>query len=344
MSELRERGEATPEVTWFCGYTPVEILEAAGLDHRRATGVAEDAEDADAYLHPSLCPYVRSCLAEGLRLPPGHHHAVFVNACDALRRLYDAWSYLFPESFVYLMDLPRGSSPREVEILTDEMKRLAEKLEERFATQVTQEAVIEASRRREERRQIYLRHAPKLSGVEKVKTSLALQSSQPEIDPPKDEERTSGARVPVALVGNILNPNGILRALEQAGAQVVILDVCNGDRPFLASAALEADDDPYRALATAYLRRHHCARMQGWQGRTKDLIERLRKARAAGLIYVTLKFCDPYIYEFPLLEKVLEEEGVKTLRLESDYLDAHVGQVVTRVEAFLEMLSRGSRG
>lgn len=344
MSLTRREGK-TPEVVWFCAFTPVEVLEAAGLSHRRAIGVPEDAEEADSYLHPSICPYVKACLVEGFRLPEGRRHAVFVNACDAMRRLFDAWSEIFPEAFVHLMDLPRGNSPREVELLSEEMKRLADKLEQGFGVRVTREAVTEAWRRRRERRQTYLLQAPRLSAGERVQTSLALQSSHTVIAPTVKSEAASGGAIPVAVVGNFLNPRGILEELELAGARAVVLDVCNGDRPFLAPSEPEdEEEDIYRQLAVAYLRRPHCARMQDWQGRVDSLFKRIRESGAVGLIYVALKFCDPYIYEFPLLEKALEEEGIKVLRLESDYLDANAGQVATRVEAFLEMLSGGRRG
>ncbi len=39
----------------------------------------------------------------------GPHHAVFVNSCDGMRRLYDAWQDRFRDDFVYLMDLPRNT-------------------------------------------------------------------------------------------------------------------------------------------------------------------------------------------------------------------------------------------
>lgn len=329
------------EISWFCTYTPVELLEAAGLAHRRLAGLPERAEEADSYLHPSICPYVKACLAEGLRLPEGRRNAVFVNACDAMRRLYDAWSELFPGSFVHLVDLPRGNSPREVDLLAGELRHLAGRIGEYFGRQVTGEALLEATQAREEKRATYLQRAATLPPGERAALSLELQSSLREL-PALDGHASPSRGIPVAVVGNVLNPRGILDQLERAGARVVLLDTCNGDRPFLVPLEIgTVEGDPFRRLAAGYLGRSHCARMQDAEGRWAFLLERLDESGAAGVIFAALKFCDPYIYEYPLLERSLEERGIKVLRLESDYLDAHAGQVSTRVEAFLEMISVG---
>ncbi|MEJ5186814.1 MAG: 2-hydroxyacyl-CoA dehydratase family protein [Candidatus Geothermincolales bacterium] len=333
-----------PEVNWFCTYTPVEILEAAGLSHRRLTGIPEEAERADAYLHPSMCPYLKACLAEGLSLPGFRRHAVFVNACDAMRRLYDTWSELFPDAFVHLVDLPRGNSPRDLDILAGELRLLSRRMSEYFCVEVTGEALLESCRKREEKRSAYLESSAGLPASQRALLSLDLQSSRWEAPRRAEERPDSAGGVPVAVVGNFLNPHGLLRQLETAGADVVLLDICNGDRPFLAPIPVEATgEDPFSQLAAGYLKRSHCARMQDFEGRVGLLLDKLEETGAAGVIYASLKFCDPYIYEFPSLEKALEARGFPVLRLESDYLDAHAGQVSTRVEAFLEMIA-GGRG
>lgn len=333
-----------PEVNWFCTYTPVEILEAAGLPHRRLTGIPEEAERADAYLHPSMCPYLKACLAEGLSLPGFRRHAVFVNACDAMRRLYDTWSGLFPDAFVHLVDLPRGNSPRDLDILAGEMRLLSRRISEYFGVEVTGEALLESCRKSEEKRSAYLASSIGLPVDQRALLSLHLQSSRWEATCRTEGRPDPASGIPVAVVGNFLNPHGLLRQLEMAGAEVVLLDTCNGDRPFLTALQIQADgDDPFLRLAAGYLKRPHCARMHDFESRIRLLLDRLEETGAAGVIYATLKFCDPYIYEFPLLEKALEMRGIPVLRLESDYLDAHAGQVSTRVEAFLEMIS-GGRG
>ena len=146
--------------------------------------------------------------------------------------------------------------------------------------------------------------------------------------------------VPVLLTGNLLNPAGIVTQLERAGAQVVWMDLCNGDRSFASPILAEGEslDELLVSLAAAHIERHPCARMSDDRRRYDLLVDTVREAGAHAVVYASLKFCDSYLYDFPRVEARLKQEGIPVLRLESDYTDGHVGQLLTRVEAFLEMV------
>jgi len=142
------------------------------------------------------------------------------------------------------------------------------------------------------------------------------------------------------LTGNLLNPGGLVASLDRAGAGVVWMDLCNGDRALASSTVPDGDDldGLFASLARKYLDRPPCARMNDAARRYDTLAETARAAGARGVIYASLKFCDAYIYDFPRVRERLEREGIPVLRLESDYADGHTGQLLTRAEAFLEML------
>jgi benzoyl-CoA reductase/2-hydroxyglutaryl-CoA dehydratase subunit BcrC/BadD/HgdB len=61
--------------------------------------------------------------------------------------------------------------------------------------------------------------------------------------------------------------------------------------------------------------------------------------QADGVIYSVLKFCQTYQYDFPHLEATLKEQGIPLLRLEREQHFSGAGQLKTRVQAFLEMIS-----
>ncbi|WP_287155841.1 2-hydroxyacyl-CoA dehydratase family protein [Candidatus Solincola tengchongensis] len=324
------------EMAWFCAYTPVEVLMAAGFRPARRFGDPHGLEAADTHLHPALCPYVRACLAQALdRRPP--HHAVFVNCCDGMRRLYDAWKVLFPESFTFLMDLPRRTDYRGREMLVMEFRRLLSSLEEFADVDVTADDLRQACREYHELRLSYRRSAEGTDGSARVELAQYIQ----ETCAPVEKVGDWGNGVPVLLTGNLLNPQGLISALQRAGARVVWADLCNGDRPFTAHEPVEGEDIPriLEALAAQYLERHPCARMVERERRYRLLLERIRECGARGVVYASLKFCDSYLYDFPQLRERLREEGIPLLRLESDYADGHAGQLLTRIEAFLEMIA-----
>ena len=79
-----------------------------------------------------------------------------------------------------------------------------------------------------------------------------------------------------------------------------------------------------------------CMRMEAAAGRD-ELIEKYARS-VDGIIYHTVQFCDNYSYEYAWLKKVLD---APMLQLETDYTKQSYGQVLTRIEAFLESLDSG---
>ena len=331
--------DETTRVTWFCAYTPLEILDAAGLTPVRHFGDPARLEAADALLHPAICPYVRACLAAAME-EDGPHHAVFVNSCDGMRRLYDAWKARFPDDLVHLLDLPRNGDARAERLLAREYLRLAEALEGHLGRTVTPAALREAGRLREERRLAYLDGAKGLAGAERLRLAMDHQSLSGGETPRAGRSGTRDGGVPVLLTGNLLNPEGLVSILDEAGARVAIVDLCNGDRAFSSSTLPEGDglEGMYLSMARRYLERRPCARMADARRRLDLLVDTAREMGARGVVYACLKFCDAYLYDFPRVQKRLRDEGIPLLRLESDYADGHAGQLLTRVEAFLEMI------
>jgi benzoyl-CoA reductase/2-hydroxyglutaryl-CoA dehydratase subunit BcrC/BadD/HgdB len=59
---------------------------------------------------------------------------------------------------------------------------------------------------------------------------------------------------------------------------------------------------------------------------------------ADGVIDYTLSFCGTYQIEATSVESAVKDAGFPVLRIETDYSAEDVGQLSTRVEAFLEML------
>ena len=58
-----------------------------------------------------------------------------------------------------------------------------------------------------------------------------------------------------------------------------------------------------------------------------------------GIVNYALRFCTPYSIEATSLERAAREAGYSFLSIDTDYSAGDVGQLQTRVEAFLEMLA-----
>ena len=72
--------------------------------------------------------------------------------------------------------------------------------------------------------------------------------------------------------------------------------------------------------------------------RLEHIQEMAAAYKADGVIHYGLQFCQPYLMESIPVEKALEEKNIPALRIETDYSMEDVGQLKTRIEAFVEQL------
>jgi benzoyl-CoA reductase/2-hydroxyglutaryl-CoA dehydratase subunit BcrC/BadD/HgdB len=129
--------------------------------------------------------------------------------------------------------------------------------------------------------------------------------------------------------------------LETAGAVVVCEESCTGTRAFsdLVPENGGAVDEQLRAIAERYME-IHCACFTPNDERLDDIVRLAREYQVDGVVHYNLQFCHTYANEAVKVERALATEGIPLLRLESDYSDEDVGQLRTRVDAFLEMIRR----
>ncbi len=354
MGDREGRG---PRAGWFCAYTPLEVLLAAGLEPVRLFGSEVPTPNADSILGTNICPYVRACLEQGLAgEAPGA--VIFAGCCDGMRRLYDAWRRYCNPDFAYAFDLPRSGSERSIALYRAGIRGLIKAVEMYTARQVTAGRLAGAiTWRWKAEKDVSSVTAGMRSGARSGEDALRayedLQSGRRAVPPEGEDEaprcgQTAGpgsreARVKVAVTGNILRREGITRVLESLGARVVMLDLCSAERSLvweegpgeLAGLSL---DELIDLVVRRYLGKLACPRMLDVRDRHDRVVARLRDSGARAVVAAPLMFCDPFLYDLPALEERLDREGLPVLVLSSDYGDQSDGQTLTRLEAFLEMV------
>ena len=98
-------------------------------------------------------------------------------------------------------------------------------------------------------------------------------------------------------------------------------------------------EEQLRAIADRYMQ-IHCACFTPNDERLDDIVRLAREYQVDGVVHYNLQFCHTYANEAVKVEKSLAKEGIPLLRIETDYSDEDVGQLRTRVDAFLEMIRR----
>ncbi len=339
---------------WFCSYTPLEIIHAALLFPVRITGHSDPIIKADSFMHPNMCQYVRSCLDTALA--GGYDHlegAVFVNSCDAMRRLHDAWRKYISPGFTFIMDLPKGRSDADYGYFRNELLKLKNALEKHFSIEITEGAIKQAINVMGESRSLYHKlsdlqkeNPPLITGKELMqlaslyftvgpytwnKTAEALFKQK------NDAKPTAVNRPRILLSGSPIHNPDIIGFIEECGMDVVYEDMCTGSRFF--DMIVENTADTLLDLSRAYLDKSPCSRMLMIKERTKNIVDLANEFGAHGIIHHSLKFCDTYLYDVPQLKRHLTESGLKVLLVEGDCTLGSFGQLKTRIEAFAEVLN-----
>ena len=343
-------------IGFTCAYTPQPMIHAAGFTPFRVLPVGDWQDQAGQILHDNLCPHVKRILDRAMAadLPP-LEGMVFVNSCDAMRRLADAWKRVRPDEPVIFLDLPVASDKVSVEYFAKELQRFQGFLKSVIGDPVT-------SARLEESLGLYNRLALQLASIKGRISEGTLPGGSAEMQriynraatSPWEEtleqldrilkqprnEKTEQKSVPLFLFGNVLADPEAFELVESCGGRVADEDFCTGSRMFSPMAENDSGDC-ITHLAEGLLTRPLCARtfdpgMPG--GIAHEIVERAKECGAAGVIGHTMKFCDPYLDRFPFIRRALKEAGLPFLLLEGDCTLRSIGQQHTRVEAFIEML------
>lgn len=127
--------------------------------------------------------------------------------------------------------------------------------------------------------------------------------------------------------------------VETAGAVIVGEESCVGERGTrnLTDDSGNTMDELMEAIVDRYFK-IDCAIFTPNPDRLNHMIKMYEEYKADGVIHFGLQFCQPYLMEAIPVEKALESKNIPVFRIETDYSMEDVGQLKTRVEAFLEMI------
>ena len=140
--------------------------------------------------------------------------------------------------------------------------------------------------------------------------------------------------VPMAL------PNWKLHnIIEGAGAIVVNEESCIGTRYYKDTIDTQgASMEQMLEKMTERYMKIDCSCFTPNDDRINQVIREYRDSGAHGLIDYSLQFCHTYNIEAVKLREACAKEGIPFMAIESDYSPEDVGQLQTRVEAFLEQI------
>jgi benzoyl-CoA reductase/2-hydroxyglutaryl-CoA dehydratase subunit BcrC/BadD/HgdB len=343
-------------IGFSCAYTPLALMDAAGYAPYRILPIGEWPDQAGQMLHDNLCPHVKRILDRAVEGDlPDLSGVVFVNSCDAMRRLADAWLRVRPDDRIHLVDLPMTPEEDSVSFFANELSALAETLSRWSGNEITSAGIKQSVSRYDELADLLkslssraARGALKGGSAEAQRfynraMTEPIDSTVDQLraflkEPELSSEPDNG--VPVFLFGNVQPDPEVFSLFESCGVRIAAEDMCTGSRMFK-PLELAGTDDVFLGIARSLLAGPTCARTfePSQPGKmSTDILDRARACGAKGVIGYTLKFCDPYLGRLPKVRNILKEAGVPLLLLEGACTMRSMGQQRTRIEAFAEML------
>jgi benzoyl-CoA reductase/2-hydroxyglutaryl-CoA dehydratase subunit BcrC/BadD/HgdB len=346
-------------VGYICNYTPLELLSAAGVRHSRLlkAGSAKTVSAGELFTQSVFCDFTKSCIGFFQENDPFYKSFDKVynfHTCATMKRASEVIEQFVPTK---LLNLPKLRSSRDARnFFREEIINFKDDL-----GQLTGQPVQDA----EVRRQIALynrarsllkqisecrkRSNPAITGTEYLDLVRGYYYLPPEkliksleqvYRHLKGMPAPAGNPLRLMISGSIMadGDRRLLGIVEgELGARVVIEDHCAGTRPFYHS--IVETGDPYLALANGYLDQAPCARMKPLDDGIQFSGKLAQEYAVDGVIYVFLKFCACYGVSKKDFVTEFQKKGLPVMELSSDYSESDLGQLKTRIEAFIEVLN-----
>lgn len=361
---LAAKAEGRPVVGTFCVYVPEEIIQAVGGVCVGLCGGAQGSiADAEKILPRNICPMVKSAFGFKVgKICPYFQAVDFVygeTTCDAKKKTWELLDRFVP---THVMEIPQMKRERDKALWLEEVKDFKTAMETRSGQEVTTEKLeaaiktLNAKRRALQRLNALRQHNPApISG----RDMLLIQQIAFYDDPLRFTEQVHALCDELETriaAGSCVAPQSALRVMvsgtpmalpnwklhniiESAGAVVVNEESCIGTRYYKDTIAEGSGslDAQLQSLTERYMQ-IDCSCFTPNTERIEQVLKEYRASGAQGLIDYCLQFCHSYNIEAVKLREMCEREGIPFLAIESDYSPEDVGQLQTRVEAFLEQI------
>ena len=354
---LKQKKQGQKIIGYLDPYIPEEIICAFGMFpwHIRGTGAASTPL-ASIYRprYTSLyCLHVLESLLKGeLDFLDG---IIMTDWDDDHKRLWDQIRIVLKAPFCPLLHVPQIRSPVAIHFFAERLKRLAQEIQNHFKVDFSldrlESAVDLFNGTRDLLSELYKLKKTKNFVVSGTDTFIIVNAA---MTMPKKEFNTLMSKLLLALKNKedgtqtvqcrlLLSSDWLdqlpyIELIENSGAYVVMDDLTIGSRYFWGKVDLDCTDLWY-GVAKRYLSKPPCPRMAFWNETVNQITNWVSDYRIHGVINF------PELYDWPrrfydhYLRSTIRKRGTPVITINREYHFSNVGQIQTRIDAFLETLS-----
>ncbi|MDP6540489.1 MAG: benzoyl-CoA reductase subunit C [Planctomycetota bacterium] len=333
VSEWKAAGEGRKAIGFLPVYVPRELIHAAGALPVGILGAGEELEivRGDACFQSYICHIPRSTVELGLRGKlDALDGALFPSTCDVIRNLSGIWQLMFPEKEAIYFDVPQNLDPQVGGVfyrglLAEIVTRLQRVVGRDVGADDLRAAISAYNASRRLVRELYDLRAAEPWRVPTSEAYLLLRAGMRlpveehnellanYLTAVRDEDRALRDNARIVITGTFCEQPSLdlIRTLEHAGCYVVDDDLMLVTRWY--GPDIRTDGDPLDAIAEAWMSADDetpCRYVADGTRKGQQLVDSVRRCGAEGVIFAAPSFCDPALLDRPMLQAVLEEEGI----------------------------------
>jgi benzoyl-CoA reductase/2-hydroxyglutaryl-CoA dehydratase subunit BcrC/BadD/HgdB len=359
-------------IGYLCMFAPIELILAAdAIPVRVSSGWYDASKLGDRIVPVEVCPIIRSTIgAEMIGLSPYLELSdalISVPTCDGMTKLGEILSDYKP---VWTMPIPRvKDSAQATRFWREELLIVKGQIEALTGNKITGKKLKSAIELTQKATKAFLRlqeirkGPPVIMGrdamlvnqtymwddikrwtekTEALCDGLEKMARQKIWACPPDTPRVMVTGTQMIWPDNWKTPT----LIEEATPQGVLVadELCSSERLLCDPVGVDewTMDDMFNAIAERYLMASTCpcfTSEDGNEDRINWLLNKVKEWNVNGVIYYVIRGCMLYAMEYTRVKRVLDRINIPVYYLDTEYTREDVGQMKTRIEAFLEMLS-----
>jgi benzoyl-CoA reductase/2-hydroxyglutaryl-CoA dehydratase subunit BcrC/BadD/HgdB len=367
VTELQKfKADGGKIIGMFCVQVPEELIYAAGcVPIRLECGFSDSIPVGETIIPTNTCCAVKSTAGfQFLRINPFFELCdalVIPTTCDAKKKMADVMSNYMT---VWTLELPNNRDHLEARDLWLSQVEILRKRLEKLTGKRIQRANLENATKQLQKRTRLVRDLLDIRRQQQLVINgrdvlLAIQSMFNDdlerwmryleaLNHELIERAAKGIAVAPPETPRIMVTGSpivwpawkVLDAIEENGGIVVIDDSCAGSQAYY--NPVEVADWSNRSLMTAisdkYLLPTICPVFIHNDDRIDRILELSSLYKVHGIVYHVLRLCQVMDFEFNKAQNVIKQKKLPLLKVETDYGEQDLGQIKTRVEAFIEMI------
>lgn len=335
-------------------YTPEEIIHSMGFVPFGVWGADVEIKDAKAYYPSFICSIMQSILELGIHgAYKGLKAIVIPSLCDSLKSLGQNWKYAVKDDILFIpMTYPQNRENEVGRAFTkSSYERVAADIEKYLGGKFDDAALQKSLDIYNEHNRLMRELSAALAEHDQITAYERRNIFKSAYFMLKEEHsklvaeflkelsglEKSTSKVRVITTGILADSPNLLAIFDDNNMTIVGDDIAHESRQYRTDAVNGAT--ALDKLVDKFANMGCCSVLFDKDRKRADMLRDMAKERkAAGVIVLMTKFCDPEEFDYVCIKNTLDDAGIANVITEIDRQMVNYEQTKTTLETFSEMI------